>query len=161
MFGWCDMRWLLAFGLFYFGGLIFSPVAVAESEGLEVASRLPVEVAEVVSGGTWIDGQASGSFRTVTIQTYAPSEMAEVYLQWIGSRSPVEPLQVISSVPLREFNEMKLASASITLDTETEGVAKIVVAGQDAGGRPAGLLSFRATGPGRYELVPSEVVKGK
>lgn len=126
-----------------------------------MAARLPVEVSEVVTGGTWTDGQASGSFRTVTIQTFAPVEMAEVFLQWVGSRSPVEPLQIMSSVPLREFNEQKLASASITLDIETEGAARIVVAGQDAGGRPAALLTFAAAAPGRYEVVPSEVVKGK
>ncbi len=155
------MRWLVAICFVIFSGLMLNSAAYAQSEGMGLAARLPVEVSEVVSGGTWIEGRASGSYRTVTIQTYTPVEVAEVYLQWIGSRSPAEPLQIISSVPLREFNEQKLASASITLDTEVEGAAKIVVAGQDAGGRAAGLLSFSATGPGRYEVVPSEAVPGK
>ena len=155
------MRRLVSCCLMIFAGLILSPAVVAESEGLGLAARLPVEVSEVSSGGTWIDGQASGSYRTVTIQTYAPVEIAEVFLQWVGSRSPSEGLQIISSVPLREFNEQKLASASITLEAEVEGSARIVIAGQDAAGRAAGLMSIVATGPGRYEVVPSEVVKDK
>lgn len=155
------MRWLVSICFVIFAGLIFTPRVYAQSEGLGLAARLPVEVFEVVSGGTWIEGRASGTYRMVTIQTFAPVEMAEVFLQWVGSRSPVEPLQIISSVPLREFNDQKLAQASITLDTDVEGIAKIVVAGQDGAGRAAGLLSFRATGPGQYEVVPTEVGKGK
>jgi hypothetical protein len=159
------MRWVVPIGCAIYLGLILTPAVCAQSEGaadgMSMAARLPVEVAEVVSGGTWMDGQASGSYRTVTIQTFAPVEIAAVYLQWVGSRSPAEPMQIISSVPLREFNDQKLAAASITLDTEAEGVAKIVVAGQDAEGRTASLVSFIAAGPGQYEVVPSEVVKGK
>lgn len=159
------MRWVVPFGCLIFLGLILTPAVCAQSEGaddgLGLVARLPIEVSEVVSGGTWIDGQASGSYRTVTIQTFAPVEMAEVYLQWVGSRSPAEPMQIISSVPLREFNEQKLASASITLDAEADGVAKIVIAGQDSAGNAAGLVSFVAAGPGQYELVPPEVVKVK
>lgn len=160
-FGWCEMRRLVSVCFVIFAGLILTPRVCAQSEGLAFAARLPVEVSEVVSGGTWIEGQASGSYRTVTIQTFAPVEVAEVFLQWVGSRSPVEPLQIISSVPLREFNDQKLAQASITLETDVEGVAKIVIAGQDAAGRAVGLLSFRATGPGQYVVEPPDVVKGK
>ena len=137
-----------------------SPAMAAEFDGLALASRLPVEVSEVVSGGTWIDGQASGTYRTITIQNTVPVEAAEVYLQWIGARTPADPLQIMSSVPLREFNEQNLASASITLETEREGEVRIIIAGQDGDARPVELLTFLATTPGLYKRVPPEVVTG-
>lgn len=136
-------------------------LAVAQAQPMETASQLAVEVTEVVSGGTWADGTASGSYRTVAVQTYVPVEAVDVFIQWIGTRGPAEPLQIISSVPLREFNSQRLTSASITLESEVEGIAKIIVAGQDASGRAAALVSFVATTPGRYEVMPPEPVAGK
>jgi hypothetical protein len=124
-----------------------------------LAAAVPVEVAEVVSGGSWIDGQASGSFRTITIQVAGNTELAQVYLQWIGSRSPVDPIEVISSLPLREFNEQALASASVSLEGDIDGAAKIVIAGQDAEARPVALLTFIASLPGVYKVIPSAPVR--
>ena len=79
-------------------------------------------------------------------------ETAEVYVQWLGSRSPVDRVQIISSVGLREFNEQKLAWASVAIDGETEGAARITVTGQDDQSRPVGPLVFVATLPGVYRL---------
>ena len=131
-----------------------SQISWAQPEGLGVASQLPVEVLEVVTGGTWSEGSASGSYRTVTVQNSANPDVAEVYLQWIGTRSATSPLLIISSVPLREFNEKKLGSASVSLDQETEGSALIGIAAQDSEGKPA-VMTFVAKLPGRYELLPA------
>ena len=128
--------------------------ATAREQATALAAAVPVEVAEVVSGGTWIDGQASGSFRTITIQAQGDTETASVFLQWIGTRSPVDAIEIIASLALREFNEQKLASASITLEGDVDGAAKIIIAGQDADARPAALLTFLATLPGVYKVVP-------
>lgn len=146
----------------FLGGLAvgWTPSAAAEPEAMGIASRLAVEVTEVVTGGTWIDGAASGAYRTVTVQTSAPEETVDIFIQWIGTRSAAEPPQIISSVPLREVNALKLATASITLESEVEGIAKIIVAGQDASGRTAGLVTFVATTPGRYEALPPDAAEG-
>jgi len=136
-------------------------MAAGETDPMGLASRLPVDITEVVTGGVWTNGTASGAYRTVTVQSYAPVETVDVFIQWVGSRSPAEPLQIISSVPLREFNSQKLTSASITLESEVEGIAKVVIAGQDAAGRSVALLTFVATMPGQYEVVPPEPVAGK
>ena len=65
----------------------------------------------------------------------------------------VDPVQIVSSVGLREFNDQKLAWASVAIDTETEGSATITVTGQDAEQRPVGPLTFVATVPGVYKLT--------
>jgi hypothetical protein len=118
-----------------------------------IASAVPVDVTEVVAGGTWVDGAASGSFRTVTVLAAGDPESAEVYIQWVGSRSPVDALQIISSVGLREFNEQKAAWASVALETDAEGSATITVSGQDTQSRPVGPLTFVATLPGVYRVA--------
>lgn len=131
--------------------------AAAEPQGPgSIASAVPVEVAEVVSGGNWIDGAASGLFRTVTIQGVGPAETVQVYLQWVGSRSPVAPIEVISSLALREFNELQLASASVTLEGDDDGLARIVITGQDTDARATAPITFLASLPGVYKVVPPE-----
>jgi hypothetical protein len=138
-----------------------SPVQ-AQSEPASIAARLPLEVTEVVTGGTWVEGSASGTYRTVTVFTAAPTETVDVFLQWIGSRSPVDPLQILSSLPLREFNELKLTSASVTLDDEAEGRVKITIAGQDGNARAAAPITFIATKPGQYTVgVPEPATEAK
>jgi hypothetical protein len=117
-----------------------------------IATAVPVDITEVVAGGTWVDGTANGSFRTVTVQAAGDPEAAEVYIQWIGSRSPVDAVQIISNVGLREFNEQKAAWASVSLETETAGLATIKVTGQDSQSRPIGPIFFVATLPGVYRL---------
>ena len=140
--------------------LIAGPAsAIAREAASALAAAVPVEVAEVVSGGTWIDGQASGTFRTITIQAQGNTEIATVFLQWIGSRSPVDAIEIIASLPLREFNEQNLATASVSLENDADGAARIVIAGQDADARPAALLTIIATLPGVYKIVPPDPVR--
>lgn len=140
-----NLTWLLI--------LAGSHVAWAQPEGLGVASQLPVEVLEVVTGGTWSEGSASGAYRTVTVQNSANPDIAEVYLQWIGTRTATSPLQIISSVPLREFNDKKLGSSSVSLETGIDGSAHIGIAAEDNEGNPA-IMTFEAHMPGHYELLP-------
>ena len=127
-----------------------SGTAIAGPLAAGIASGVPVEIGEVVAGGTWIDGSASGSFRIVTVQISGDTERAEVYLQWIGSRTPVDPIQIITSVGLREFNDMKAAWASVAIDAETAGTAKVTVSGQDGEQQAIGPMTFIATLPGVY-----------
>ena len=155
------MIWPLRALLAVIAALISAQAALAQSEGLGIAAQLPVEVPEVVSGGAWIDGTASGSYRTVTVQIFAPVEHAEVFLQWVGSRTPAEPLRIISSVPLREFNDKKFTSASITLEADADGSARIVIAGQAEDGRAVDLLEFSARQPGQYEVVSPRAVEDR
>jgi hypothetical protein len=117
-----------------------------------IASQMPVEVLEVVSGGTWSEGSASGSYRTISVQSASNAEISEVYVQWIGSRTASSPMQIISSIPLREFNEKKLGSASVSLESENDGEARIGIAAQDTEGHPS-MTTFSARMPGRYELL--------
>ena len=118
-----------------------------------IVARLPVEVLEVATGGTWSEGSAaSGSYRTVTLQSSADADRAEVFLQWIGTRTISGPYQIISSLPLREFNDKHWGSASVSLETEIDNEARIAIAAQDRDGKPT-MMTVIARLPGRYEVV--------
>ena len=119
----------------------------------KTAETVPINVSEVVSGGTWTDGAASGWFRTVTVQVPGEPEVAQVYLQWIGSRSPVEPVELLTSVPVSEFNGLKLPSASVSIEAETEGEARIDIVGQESANHPPATVTLIATTPGHYTII--------
>jgi hypothetical protein len=133
---------------------VVTPVRAEQPPVSAVAATVPIEVTEVVTGGNWVDGAARGVFRTVTVVTHDGGETAAVYLQWIGSRSPAGHTSIISNVPFREFNDQRLASASITLEADVDGAARIVIAGQDANATPTVLLTVIVSKPGEYQIVP-------
>jgi hypothetical protein len=138
-----------------FGVCLVSVSAKAAPLGAERAEAVPMDVVEVVSGGSWADGSSSGFWRTVTVMTSRPTEASEIYVQWVGSRRPTAPLEILTSSPLREFNELHLSSSSVALDSETEGQVRIVVTGEDASKLPIA-MTFIAGLPGKLERVADE-----
>jgi hypothetical protein len=133
---------------------IATPAAFAQSVGSGIAAALPVELTEVTSGGSWIDGSSSGTYRVVIVLGGPPDEAAEVHIQWIGSRTPASPLQIIASTPIKEFNDLRLSSASISVDAEIDGEARVSITGPETPGETPVAVSIVAQLPGQYALVP-------
>jgi hypothetical protein len=131
--------------------------AMSATFGAESSVRVPIEIVEVVSGGSWVSGTQSGFWRTVTVMVSRPNDSSEVYLQWVGSRSPTAPLEIIASAPLREFNDLHLPSSSVALDSDMDGEARIVVTGETEGRQPTA-MTFIARLPGQLEFVPGEPI---
>jgi hypothetical protein len=136
------------------------PTAGAQSVGVGIAAALPVELTEVTSGGSWIDGTASGTYRVFVVIGGIPDEGAEVHIQWIGSRTPASPLQIIASMPIKEFNTLRLPSATISVDAEVDGEARVSIAGPETPGETPVVMSILAGLPGQYTRMPQTPVSG-
>lgn len=95
------------------------------------------------------------------MQVQGESEWAQVFLQWIGSRSPVEPVQLLVSLPVAEFNALKLPSASVTIDTGTDGGTRIEITGQESEIGPPTTVTLIASTPGHYRIMPLTASKGE
>jgi len=134
-----------------------------------VASQVPITVAEVVSGGTWTDGSANGVFRTITVQVpgnpqdrntqdrnlqdQSGDEIAQVFLQWVGSRTPIDPVELIQSVPVIEFNDLRMTSASVGFEAEGEGQVRVTITSQEESDeKPPVTVVLVATTPGHYKI---------
>jgi hypothetical protein len=129
---------------------------VALASSADRAARVPIDVVEVVSGGNWDQGAARGFWRVVAIMVPDPTISAvphcEVFVQWVGSRAPGAPFEILAAAPLTQFNALGLTSASVTLESEGGQGGRIVVTGEGQD-RLVTLLAFVVRSPGDVALV--------
>jgi hypothetical protein len=129
---------------------------LALTSSADRAARVPIDVVEVVSGGNWDQGAARGFWRVVAIMVPDPTSSSiphcEVFVQWVGSRTPGAPFEIIAAAPLTQFNALGLASASVTLESESDQAGRIVVTGEGHD-RLLTLLAFVVRSPGDVALV--------
>jgi len=124
-----------------------------------VAATVPTDVVEVVTGGSWTEGTANGYFRTVTIEVPSGDKIhAEVFIQWVGTRSVNAPVELIASRAVAEFNDEQHSAASVALETEIDGEVRIeITPGATAAdqGEPAQSMTVVATTPAHYRVEAS------
>ncbi len=93
-----------------------------------IAAAVPVEVPEMISGGTWRDDKQTGVYRALVVLSGSDRDYAaRVFVQWISVRAEVGRPEVIRTVPLKEINDKKPQHAFITLDTENDNEATLMV----------------------------------
>lgn len=133
--------------------------ATAQPSPAERAARVPIDVVEVVSGSNWERGSARGFWRVVTIMVPstppANSPHCEVFMQWIGSRTPGAPFEILAASPLVAFNALQLPSASVGLDIEGNREPRVAVTGEDRDGVLT-ILTFVVQSPGEVVFVPAD-----
>jgi hypothetical protein len=149
---------VLAVCLAVAGGLLQGS-ATAQASSEDRAARVPIDVVEVVSGGNWDQGAARGFWRVVTImvpKTVSPAvPHCEVFVQWIGSRTPGVPFEILTASPLTAFNTLELPAASVSLESDGNHGARVVVTGESTDGLLT-MLTFFVKSPGEVALVPVE-----
>jgi len=138
-------------------GMLIPAVARADpTPPPAVAAAVPPEVVEIVTGGGWRDGAASGFYRTVTIEADTNgTERTLVFLQWVGRRTASGPVEVIASRALAEFNDKNHASATVVIESDDDGNGRIEVSAPDEGDEPENAVTVIATTPGHYRVARS------
>ena len=137
-----------------------SLIAVAAIAGSDaapdtLAAALAVEISDVVAGGNWTEGAQTGTYRAVVVQTGGEKDAAaHVFVQWLSLKEGGSGGEIVKSVPLKEFNDQKLPNASITLESDIDSEARIVVAGQDGVTHKDAVFTIKATKPGIYVVAP-------
>ena len=141
-------------------GSLFSLEARAQPDSALLAASVSPAIVEVVSGGSWIEGPASGIYRTVSIQVGGSQDRIEIYLQWVGARTPTGQTELIASLPLREFNEHHYASASVAIESQGDGKAGITITVPEGDAVAIKPMGFTAMQPGQYRLLAPNALSG-
>lgn len=135
--------------------LLTLPGSAQAQDATKVAGQVPPEVSEVVSGGSWTQGDASGSFRAIVVNTSEGGQsQAHVIVQWVQSGKDAAPKVTKSSV-VKEIKEKKLQNAFLAMDTENENELTVIVTSYDAKKDEDISMLVKLSAAGSYEILPA------
>lgn len=114
-----------------------------------VAAAVPLEVPEIISGGSWQDGQNRGIYRAVVVLTGSQADFAaNVVVQWIGSKGDGSKLEIVNAVPIADFNQKRMANAFLSLESDIENEVVIAISAYDIKTQKESMFAYKATRPG-------------
>jgi len=151
------MRNLLFVIPFWLAVATASPIALAQDKALDaLIAAIPAEVPEVISGGSWNDAGAAGSYRAILLMGGRGKEFAaRVYLQWIAFKAEGGEPQILKTMPIKEVNDKRWQNGFIAMgDAETDNEMTIIVTSYDPKLDKEVALAFKAGRPGSY--APTE-----
>ena len=136
--------------------IVASPIdrAALAASPADVAAGLAPQVVNVVSGGAWDDGGKKGYYRAVLIAPADAGSGAQIFVQWIqaaGASAPAQP--IVAVAPIKEYNDMKLVDATLTMDTETPGEFIVYIEPTDPSKAAQQSFTLTAGKPGSYTIV--------
>lgn len=148
---------------------------MARADSTDVVSSLPAQIPEIVTGGSWKNGDIGGVYRAVVVlskadhkktgllskasadQTAAAPEpiqqerKAEVFIQWIAYENGKATSKIVKTVSVKEFNEKQLRHAFLAMDTLKDNEMTLLVTSYDENKDKDVSVSVKATTPGIYE----------
>jgi hypothetical protein len=109
-----------------------SGLAHADEVG-KIFEAIPTEVTDVVSGGSWSKGAETGEFRAITVtQQVGDTTQASVAIQILVIDKATSKRKVKKTVPLKEINDKKLASADLAMNVENDNEVELSITYYDA-----------------------------
>ena len=129
------------------------PVAVLAASPTEIAAALAPEVIQAVSGGTWADGGKTGYYRAVLVAPPDASSGAQLFVQWVQAANGATAPSLLSAMPIKEFNDLKLIDASLSMEYQKSNEFMLYVEPNDPTKDAAQSFSVTATLPGKYSAV--------
>lgn len=140
----------LAIGL----GLVTAwPAGVQAADSVKIAEGLPAEISEVVSGGSWSEGDTGGSYRAMVIMGQEGKQFAaHVYLQWVSFDKQTGAPKIMKNIPIKEVRDQQLQNAFIFLETEKDNEAKLSITSYDPVADKDISIQVLATVPGKYSI---------
>ena len=130
------------------------PLSAAENTE-KLAAAVPVEVSEVVSGGTWSANGTSGVFRAMVVATPAGEPQANIVVQMLSLENATAVPKVVRSVLIKEVADKKLPNAFLAMDAETENEMTLIVTAYGAGADQDTSMHVKFSGAGTYEILPA------
>jgi hypothetical protein len=134
--------------------LLIPPPARA-ADDLKLAESIPVNLADVVTGGSWSEGSQGGFYRALVVMSGEGDKFgAKVFVQWlaISDESPVPT--IVKTVPIAEINGQGLANAALEFEGEDgkDNEMTIVVNSYDFEKEKDLVFQVKAQGPGTYNV---------
>jgi hypothetical protein len=132
-----------------------APVRADDAE--KFAGQIPSEVTEVVTGGTWAEGDTTGVFRGIVVTSPAGKDasQASVIVQWLAMDKSGAAGKVVKSVAVKEVSEKKLQNAFLALDAENENELTLIITSYDAQKDEDASMQVKFNAKGQYEIMPT------
>jgi hypothetical protein len=170
---------LAAFAVVVWG--LFAASQATAGDNSAIVDRLPAQIPEILTGGSWKNGDIGGVYRAVVVMAEAdapqslaakaeeattgsaadptkvaaatiPVRKAEVYIQWIAN-SGTESSKIVKTVSIKEFNEKQLRHAFLAMNTLKDNEVTLLVTAYDEDKDKDVSVSVKATTPGIYEAA--------
>ncbi|NJM35759.1 MAG: hypothetical protein HC850_14870 [Rhodomicrobium sp.] len=140
----------ILFSVFVLAGLALPMRAEAQDAGA-IAEAIPVEVAEVVSGGTWSDGGVNGLYRALVVIPSSSGVQAHVFVQLVALQKDAAGAKVVKTIPVKEISEQIFSTAFLAMDAETENEMTLIVTAYGSGTDQDTTMQFKFDGQGNYK----------
>ena len=131
-----------------------TPISARAADVLSIAASVPLEVPEMVSGGAWSDGGATGAYRAMVVMP-AASGPANVVVQLVSLDKGNAPPKVVKTVSIKEVTAQGFSSAFLAMDAENENEMTLIVTAYGSGTDQDTSMQFKFDGKGNYEVMPS------
>jgi hypothetical protein len=119
-----------------------------------VAAAVPIEVTEVVSGGNWTAGNATGVFRAITVTNHnGETVQAHVIVQMLETDKTGKVLKIAKTIPVKEVEEKKLANAFLAMDVENDNELTVIITSYDSEKDQDTSLLVKFDATGNYAIV--------
>lgn len=126
----------------------------ALADPIAIAKSVPTHLSEATSGGVWSKGDRSGVYRVMTLVVpEGDSSHSEVVAQWLQLEENKPDPTVVETVVIKEISDQKLQGAFVTLETEKDNEATLVVSSYDPIEDKDISMSFLLSEPGKYQLT--------
>lgn len=131
------------------------PAMAAGEETDQIAARVPVEISEIVTGGSWTSGAETGVYRAMVVARPSPEgQRAEVVVQMIVQET-AGAAKVARTILIKEVGETNLASAYLAMDTEAEDEMTLIITAYGAATDQDTTINVKFDGAGSYQIMPA------
>ncbi len=159
---------------------VFAGATLAKADSSDLVSALPAQIPEILTGGSWSNGDIGGVYRAVVVLSKkdekkpdllskagdlktgsdkkiikagkpASERKAEVFIQWIAYDGGKATAKIVKTVSIKEFNEKHLRHAFLAMDTLKDNEMTLLVTSYDESSDKDVSISVKATVPGKYE----------
>ena len=162
--------------------MLFLPVVagatLAKADSSDLVSSLPAQIPEILTGGSWTNGDVGGVYRAVVVLSKTATKKpdllsktvagkivlntkkpkaerkAEVFIQWIAYDGGKATSKIVKTVSIKEFNEKQLRHAFLAMDTLKDNEMTLLVTSYDENRDKDVSITVKATKPGEY--IPSK-----
>lgn len=132
------------------GGAGFAQAQDAAS----LASSVPTEITEVVSGGNWSQGETTGTFRAVAVtKQTGDATQANVIVQMLSTEKGGTVPKVVKSIPVKEVTDKKLSNAFLAMDVENDNELTLIITSYDSDKDQDASLLVKFDNTGKYQIV--------
>ena len=134
--------------------LLPGSIAASANEATAISDALPVEVSEVISGGTWSNAGATGYYRAMVV-TPRPAGQAYVIVQMLAVEKQDAPPKVAKTISIKEVAEQAFSNAFLAMDADVEDEMTLIITAYGTGRDQDSSIHLKFDAKGDYELLPA------